>query len=139
MALTAEDKFDLQQLYSVYCHAVDAMDGERWAECWVEDGEFRPSVGPTAGQLYKGRAALAGFAAARPDNYPQARIWTSNHVFIERDGFVQGTCYGMTVDVSGSRPKVTAHYIYDDEVVSTTAGWRFRKRTPKLDVEMARG
>lgn len=138
MSLNAEDKFDLQQLYARYCHAVDAMDGARWAECWVDDGEFRPSVGPTAGQLYKGTAELAAFASSRPDNYPHARIWTCNHVFTDRGEFVHGTCYGMTVDVSGPQPVVTAHYIYDDEIVRTSSGWRFRKRFPKLDVEMKR-
>lgn len=138
MSLTTRDYLDLQQLYARYCHAVDAMDGDGWAKCWVEDGEFRPSVGPTQGQLYKGRAQLAAFAGTRPDKYPDARIWNTNLMFTDGGDHVKGTCYGMTVDVSGDAPRVTAHYVYHDEIVQTAQGWLFRKRLPKLDIEMDR-
>ena len=138
MALSTGDRLDILDLYARYSHAADAMDGEAWITCWVQDGEFRPSVGPTAGQEYRGHVALRGFADNRPDKYPKGRIWTGNHVLTERDGYVEGTCYGMTVDVGTAAPVVTAHYIYHDEIVRTADGWRFRRRIPRLDVEAER-
>lgn len=138
MSLTALDRLEILELYARYSHAVDAMDGPAWVECWVADGEFSPSVGPTAGQIYRGHNALREFADQRPDNYPRARIWTGNHVMTERDGYVEGTCYGKTVDVSGTQPRLTAHYIYHDEIVKEADKWRFRRRKPILDVEMDR-
>ncbi len=138
MTLSIEDRLEIQELYARYSQTVDAMEGEAWADCWVEDGEFSPSVGPTRGTLYRGREALEEFASTRPDNYPQARIWTGNHVLTEREGFVEGRCYGMTVDVSGPAPVLTAHYVYHDEIVHEDGRWRFRSRRPRLDVEMDR-
>ncbi len=138
MALPVADRLAILELYARYSQAVDAMDGEAWITCWVEDGEFSPSVGPTAGTPYRGHAELRQFADTRPDRYPHGRIWTGNHVLVERDGYVEGTCYGMTVDVGGDAPQVTAHYIYHDEIVRNDGQWRFRRRAPRLDVEMAR-
>jgi hypothetical protein len=138
MSLDALDRLDILDLYARYSHAVDAMDGASWIDCWVPDGEFRPSVGPTAGQLYRGHEALREFADTRPDDYPQARIWTADHVLVDHGDHVEGTCYGMTVDVSGPEPRVTAHYVYHDEIVRDGGTWRFRSRLPRIDVEAKR-
>ncbi len=133
-----EDRLEVLELYARYSHAVDAMDGEAWAACWTPDGEFSPSVGPTAGTLYRGHDALREFADSRPDKYPRARIWTGNHVLTPREDHVEGTCYGMTVDVSGAAPQLTAHYIYHDQIVRHDGRWLFRSRKPRLDVEVER-
>ena len=68
MALPTADRLDILELYARYSQAVDAMDGDAWIACWVADGEFSPSVGPTAGQPYIGHAALREFANTRPDH-----------------------------------------------------------------------
>ncbi|GAA0896202.1 nuclear transport factor 2 family protein [Pseudonocardia zijingensis] len=139
MPLSVQDRLEIQELYARYSHAVDAMDGAAWVTCWTRDGEFVPSVGPTAGTPYRGHDEIRAFADTRPDEYPQARIWTTNYVFEEKDGYVEGTCYGMTVDVSGPAPVITAHYVYHDEIVKEDdGGWRFRQRHPALDVEAKR-
>lgn len=138
MTLSALDRLEILELYARYSHAVDAMDGQAWIDCWVPDGVFSPSVGPTAGQNYRGHQALRDFANNRPDNYPRARIWTGNHVLTEKDGFVAGTCYGKTVDLSSDEPRLTAHYIYHDEIVKEGDAWRFRSRRPVIDVEIDR-
>ena len=135
--LTIEDRLDLQDLYSRYSRAADEMDGPGWADCWVEDGEFTTSVGPTKGTTYRGRHELEFFASTRPDNYTRARIWTNNHVVEAKDGYVEGQCYGMTIDMSGDRPVIAAHFCYLDEIVKVDGRWKFRRRTPTLDVERA--
>jgi ketosteroid isomerase-like protein len=133
--LTIEDRLELQDLYSRYSRAADDMDGPAWADCWAEDGEFTTSVGPTKGTTYRGRKELEFFASTRPDNYTHARIWTNNHVFEVKDGYVEGRCYGMTIDMSGDRPVIAAHFRYLDEIMKVDGRWKFRRRRPTLDVE----
>src|SRR5690606_29379454 len=93
MALSADVRFAIQDLYARYSHAVDANDGEAWIKCWAREGEFVPAVGPTAGTPYRGHEAISQFGYSRPDNYNAARIWTGSYLIEELNGYVKGTCY----------------------------------------------
>jgi len=127
---------DLLDLYGRYAQAIDANDGDRWADCWLPDAEFVPGVGArTTGKPIVGHAALKDFAANRPDDYPRARILTTNHTFVAYDDHVEGTCYGLVLDVSGDKPVLGAHVVYHDEIVLDGDRWRFRARRPVADVE----
>lgn len=134
--LDATTRTDLLDLYGRYAQAIDANDGERWAACWLPDAEFVPGVGArTAGRPVVGHDALKAFAADRPDDYPRARILTTNHTFDDAGDHVVGTCYGLVLDVSGERPVLGAHVVYHDEIVQYEGEWRFRARRPIADVE----
>ncbi len=135
MAITADDRFAIQDLYARYSHAVDANDGAAWIKCWARDGEFVPAVGPTAGTPYRGHEAISQFGYSRPDNYQAARIWTGSYLLEELDGYVKGTCYGMVIDISGDRPETSAHIVYNDEIIREDGQWKFRARRPRIDVE----
>jgi hypothetical protein len=134
--LDATTRTDLLDLYGRYAQAIDANDGEAWADCWLADAEFIPGVGAnTAGKPVRGHEALKDFAANRPDDYPRARILTTNHTFVAADDHVIGTCYGLVLDVSGDKPVLGAHVVYHDEIIDDGGKWRFRARRPIADVE----
>ena len=133
MALQLEDRLEIQDLYARYCHAIDAGDGEGWANCFTKDGTFVPSVGSSAGRSFAGHEALAAFAAN--PNRRKRRHWTSNILLVERDGFVEGTCYALLIDVGGSQPEIAASFAYRDELVREAGTWKFRARRHHRDVE----
>lgn len=137
MALTPHDRMEILDLYMRYSHAIDAMDADNWLECWSADGMFSPPLGPNKGKIYRGHGELRGIATQRPENYPRAH-WVGNPVFVENVDHVEGTCYGMTIDVSGGQPLIAAHYIFRDQIVRDAGRWRFRSRRPSLDAEHRR-
>jgi uncharacterized protein (TIGR02246 family) len=137
MPLSADDRFALLDLYARYSHAVDANDGTGWADCFTEDGVFVPSTGHIAGGSYRGRAALAALGSD-PGREPPTRHWTCNHLFVEREDHVEGTCYAMRVEIGGDEPVVAAHAVYHDEIVREDGRWLFRARRPTLDVQRYR-
>jgi hypothetical protein len=134
MPLTPEDRFAIQDLYARYCHTVDALDGDGWADCFVADGIFVPSIGPIAGTPYRGREALAALGSD-PDREPPTRHWNNWLRLDERDGYVEGTCYAMAIQVDGEQPEIVAHVVYHDELVREDDRWKFRSRRPVADVE----
>jgi hypothetical protein len=133
MPLTPTDRIEIQDLYATYCHAVDDLDGERWAELFTSDGVFAPSVGSGTGKEFRGREVLARFAAD-PNRHNASRHWNNNLLLAERDDHVEGTCYAMLVDISGDAPVPVAHVVYHDQLVREDGRWRFRSRRPKRDV-----
>jgi len=137
--ITADDRFEIQDLYARYSRAVDANNGALWIDCWTPDGEFVPAVGPTAGTPYRGHQAISDFGNVRPDNYTRARIWTGNYLLEDRGDYVEGTCYGLVVTVDGPAPELSAAIVYHDEIVRHEGKWKFRARRPRLDVERDRG
>lgn len=134
MPLTAEDRFAIQDLYARYCHTVDALDGEGWADCFTDDGLFVPSIGPIAGTEYRGREALARLGGD-PEREPPTRHWNNWLRLAERDDHVEGTCYAMAVEVGREQPEIVAHVVYHDELVQQDGEWRFRARRPVADLE----
>ena len=56
-------------------------------------------------------------------------------MFTAAEDHVEGVCYGLVLDVSGSKPVLSAHVVYHDEIVHDGTSWRFRARRPVADVE----
>lgn len=132
MTLTVEDRLEIQDLYARYCHTVDAFDGDGWASCFAEDGSLVPSVGTGTGTEYRGRVALAAFAADR-SRHALSRHWINNLLLTDHGDHVRGTCYAQLVDISGATPKPVAHVSYDDVLVREGGRWLFATRRPKRD------
>ncbi len=44
--LSAQDYFEIQQLYARYNNAIDSGDAEGWAATFTSDGVFNTFVGP---------------------------------------------------------------------------------------------
>jgi uncharacterized protein (TIGR02246 family) len=134
MPLSANDRCEIEELYARYCIAVDALDGNAWADCFTPDGVMVPCTGVDRGRVVRGREQLVAHGA-KADRERRCRHWTSNLSLVERDGWVEGTCYGMRVDISSGRAEVVSSAVYHDELVRHDGRWRFRARRPERDAE----
>jgi hypothetical protein len=129
---TADDYVAIQQLYSNYALAMDMSEGERLAALFVEDGEFTP--GRPAGRAndprrpLKGREALtkAGQVAIRQGLY--FRHFTTNLVITPTAEGAAGSCYLLRFDTKTAPATLTESAIYQDALVKTPQGWKFKKR-----------
>jgi hypothetical protein len=127
MPLTVEDRLAIRELYARYNHAIDLGDPKGWADTFTEDGVFSA---PTTG-TFEGAQALQQFAERAQGM--KARHWTNNLVLEGDAGRAKGCCYLLLLGV-GQRPtSVLASGLYRDELVRTSAGWRFQSRSVELD------
>ena len=121
-SLTTQDYIDIQQLYARYNVAIDAADAEGYANTFTSDGVFN---------TFNGRDALLGFAR----NYTgtSRRHWNTNLVITPTPEGAKGSVYLFLLDVSVRPPAISTAIQYDDALVKTAQGWRFKKRTTKVD------
>ena len=130
--LSDNDHVDIEQLYVRNSIAFDsgAEEGAAFARTFTSDGMLLRGGTTTSGQ-----ESLAALAAS---NVPGLHTWTSNLVVEPtRDGAV-GRVYVLTVSGAGADRPIADVGTYDDELVKTREGWRFRKRTYVSDVTASR-
>jgi hypothetical protein len=120
--LTALDYLEIQQLYAKYNFAIDASDAQAYAALFVPDGSFN---------AYTGHDALVGFIKGRPSG--NLRHWNTNLVITGTPEGANGAVYLMLLDVGVNPPVVTRAAKYEDTLVKTANGWRFKKRTTRTD------
>ena len=126
-AFVADDYIEIQQLYARYAHAVDLdADGEVWADTFTPDGSYGDVVG---------REALIEYARMRRTrgllDGPNMRHWNSQLVITPTAEGADGTCFLLLVSVGNRQdpPQLLATMIYQDKLVKTENGWRFKQRT----------
>ena len=131
MGLSADDRFEIQDLYGRYSHAVDFGDADGWARTFTPDGVFVTPAG-----TFTGSTELAKFvtdAVARRGN--TTRHFPSNIVVEATPAGASGQGYFALIRVSeGGKPgevRVTGRY--SDELVRTADGWRFSRREALTD------
>ena len=119
-----EDRLAIRELHSTYADASFRASKADWLDCWSEDCLWQSSLGQ-----FSGKAALG-------DQWD--RLWqamTSLAFFTETGAIaVSGDsatarCFVREIFTMGDGPphKVTA--CYDDQLVRTPAGWKFRCRS----------
>src|SRR5690242_11127303 len=121
-ALTTQDYVEIQQLYARYNTAIDAGDGEAWASTFTPDGVFNNNT--------RGHDALVQFVHDWRDkrNGANRRHWNSNLVITPTGDGAIGSVYLMLLD-TGARPAAAASTaMYEDTLVKTAQGWRFKAR-----------
>jgi hypothetical protein len=122
-ALTVQDYLEIQQLYARYTHAIDSgeRNGQAWAETFTADGTFGNNIG---------REKLAAFAKDWHENRGGALIqhWNANLVITPSAEGAHGSCYLMLVDRKTTPASIRSINQYDDSLVKTPEGWRFKKR-----------
>lgn len=123
MALAAADHLAIEQLYARYSHAVDRGDGEAWAACSTPDGVFT-----SFGRDHAGRAAIVALADSTRRR-PPGRHWVSNIVLEPTDFGARGSAYLAWLQITKSPVTLPTTGFHEDEVVPTSEGWRFRRRT----------
>jgi SnoaL-like domain len=125
--LTTQDYVDIQQLYARYNLAIDTGDGEAWAGTFTPDGVFNTTN--------KGHDALVQFIRDWRDKRDGAnrRHLNSNMVLTPTADGAKGAIYLLLLNV-GVRPATIATTgIYEDVLVRTPQGWRFKSRIVHAD------
>ena len=119
--LTTEDRLDILDLLGRYNYAIDDCNGDAWAACFTEDRVFSSPNGTVTGH-----EALRKFA----DEYPSGTLhYTSNHVITGDGDHAQMRCYLQFVSAPpDKKPAVRFCGRYEDVLVKTADGWRFKSR-----------
>jgi hypothetical protein len=128
--LTTQDYIDIEQLYATYNHAIDAGDGEAWAATFTPDGAFNK---------FAGRDQLVGFIQTWKEkmNGANRRHWNTNlRIVASKDG-ASASVFLMLLDVGTKPPSIVATGMYNDTLVRTANGWRFKTRQTKMDAPPA--
>jgi len=122
--LSADDLAEIHTLYAHYNLVLDGGDSEAWADTFTEDGRFGNS---------EGRAALIAFADNFHSRNPNTRHWNTNIEITPTADGAAGTCYLMLWNV-GTRPQsIVLTGVYQDALVRTPEGWRFKSRVVTSD------
>ena len=119
-ALTTQDYIEIHELYARYNHAIDLGigAGQGVADTFTEDGVLNKTT--------VGRQALAELAN-RAGGGPRRHITTSIVLTQTPDG-VKGQAYYFLVDASSKEFNLVQGGQYDDLIVKTPKGWRFKTR-----------
>jgi len=155
--LTAQDGFEIQMLYGRYTHAIDhgEKDGLDYAAVFLPDG-ILISVTPAASPCPRGETWDAGnredirgsiadvknidvcvakligtvklaALAATFKSRQQRHVHTNFLLTPTADG-AMGMVYLNELNVLVKPPVITSSGIYNDTLVRTANGWRFKKR-----------
>src|SRR5215510_1527850 len=125
--LTADDYIEIQQLYANYAHALDRGEGERFAATFVLDGEFTGGRGPGRGgevrNPIKGKDALLTMGSRGG-----LRHFNANLVITPTPEGAKGSAYLLLFNARNIPATIVETAIYEDTLVKTPQGWRFKKR-----------
>ena len=128
--LSAQDYFEIQQLYARYNNAIDSGDAEGWAATFTPDGVFNTFVG---------HEALVNFVKTWREKLGGAtrKHWNNNLQLSGSSKEANGSVYLILVDFSTKPPSIVGTASYTDSLIKTKDGWRFTKRTTKGDTAPA--
>jgi anthranilate 1,2-dioxygenase small subunit len=124
--LTPSDHVDIQQLYAHYAFAYDTGATKEYAQMFTPDGSF-VIVG---GETYSGHQRLAELASGNGKKHRLSLNHFTTNVAVDPvpDGAV-GRAYLAVIDVrSGGERWVRSTGLYEDRLVKTPEGWRFKSR-----------
>ena len=124
------DYMEIQQLYSRYVRAADmggAGDGSDWAGCFTPDGEFGQTKGTEALKTLIHNFHLR----------VQKEGWSSRHTYsglliTPTPEGAKGSVYALVFNVTAKPPFVDHSGVYEDWLVKTRDGWRFKRRLFKI-------
>ncbi len=119
-ALTTQDYIEIHELYARYNHAMDLGigAGQGVADTFTEDGVLNKTT--------VGRQAIAELSR-RAGGGPRRHITTSLVLTPSGEG-VKGQAYYFLVDASSKEFNLVQGGQYDDTIVKTAKGWRFKTR-----------
>jgi len=118
--LTADDYAEIQQLYARYNIALDTGEPEDWASTFTPDGVFMNN---------SGHDGLLKFATDfKKRNAGRTRHWNTNLLITPTPEGASGTCYLFMFDISTRPATQAASGRYQDTLVKTASGWKFKAR-----------
>ena len=123
--LSGTDYGEINALYARYAYAFDSSDAEMFASVFTADGEFITGTRTTAGV-----AALKAMASGRGPKKERPKIFhlTMNVLITPTAVGASGSAYVVTVDLA-KNPAISGGGVYEDVIVKTAEGWKFKKRT----------
>ncbi len=125
MALDIADRLAIENLISLYCHHADYDPPESMREVFVPDAVWEV---PAMDLRCEGIDAIVGFFTQSRAGFGSARHVTSNLV-VQGDGdHATANCYLQVIKVDEDPKPVVSFGRYQDELVRTAEGWRFRHR-----------
>lgn len=121
--LTTQDYIEIQQLYATYAQAIDLGRGPA-ARTFTPDGEFfnTDREAPIKGSTLVGGGAVRG-----------RRHGCINLVITATPEGAKGSCYLLELDTKNVPATIVLTGVYDDDLVKTPGGWRFKKRVESID------
>ena len=119
--LSADDHFEIQNLYARYNHAHDSSDASVLATVFTPDGEFVLNGKPMS--------ALGMIKPGNAKTQPQVRHVASSIVVNAAPEGARGSSYVILVNLQATPPAIMGGGYYEDVIVKTPQGWRFKKRT----------
>lgn len=132
--LSAQDYFEIQNLYAKYNLCSDAGDADGYASCFAADGVLRVE---SADLTVTGIDALLAFKkkdkAGRGTTY--RRHWNGS-MHLERldETSARGRCYLIAYNgTPGSLPAVSDCGVYDDRITKVAGEWKFARRSLTMD------
>jgi hypothetical protein len=125
--LATADYVEIQQLYARYNTAIDTGDGQAWAATFVPDGVFNTNT--------VGHDALVQFVRdwREKRNGANLRHSNTNLVITPTPEGAKGTIYLALLNISVRPAIIQSTGMYEDYLVKTPAGWRFKTRTVRTD------
>jgi hypothetical protein len=131
--VSPQDFSDIQQLYARYDFAIDSHNAEGVAGVFTPDGEF---LQPGSSD-YLGHDALVnwinrGNVPVTATSIMRRHLNTNLVVTPTADG-AKGAVYLLAVNVNTRPPSILGAYKYEDTLVKTSEGWRFKRRVVYAD------
>jgi hypothetical protein len=123
--LSGADYAEIQMLYARYNYAFDSSNPAMYGGVFTTDGEF--VIGD---RTLRGQKEIGELAAGRGPLKPRPKIFhISTNVLIEPapEG-AKGSSYVTLIDLQ-KNPAVTGGGTYEDAIVKTAEGWRFKRRS----------
>ena len=121
--LTPQDYADIQQLYAQYYLTIDAGDSEAWANTFTADGVFNNT---------RGHDALVESNRRGGTNKPLRHLHSNLKLVPTAEG-ADGHVYVVQIDITAKPISVSTYSRYDDKLVKTPQGWRFKNRQRSSD------
>lgn len=124
--LMPKDYVEIGQLYAAYNIAVDGGDAEGFANTFTPDGAFNS---------FSGHDALVAFIGTWRGkmNGADRRHWNTSLRFEGTPEGARGSAYVMLLDVSTQPVSIASVGVYNDTLVKTKDGWRFKQRNYRKD------
>ncbi len=132
--LTAEDYMEIQQLYADYSYAFDQGEGERFAATFVEDGSFT-AMHPAPPAVQNPTAGKAALTVMGSHGTGLRRHFLSNLLITRTPDGAKASAYFLQFDTKTNPGTLRLDGIYNDTLVKTPQGWKFKKREVWSDTD----
>jgi hypothetical protein len=119
--LTTQDYIDIEQNYARFYQAYDNSDATVWADTFADDGEFNG---------VKGRAALIKDRSVPP--LKVRHVITQLLITPTAEG-ASASHYAFVFDPQVVPLKINSYSRYNDTLVKTAKGWRFKTKIRSSD------